>query len=135
MTNTIDTLDAAGYRKFGLVSSAIVVVLFGLAIPWLFSLNFPRWPWIFAGVLSSWALLIPSTLQPVYIVWMKFGNIMSWINTRIILGIVFYVLITPFGLIMRLFGKDPMRRKLDNSISSYRVNSKNEARENVEHPY
>jgi hypothetical protein len=135
MTNTIDTLDAAGYRKFGLVSSAIVVVLFGLAIPWLFSFNFPRWPWIFAAVLSSWALLIPSTLQPVYIVWMKFGNIMSWINTRIILGIVFYVLITPFGLIMRLFGKDPMRRKLDNSISSYRVKSKNEARENVEHPY
>jgi hypothetical protein len=135
MTNTIDTLDAAGYRKFGLVSSAIVVVLFGLAIPWLFSLNFPRWPWIFAGVLSSWALLIPSTLQPVYIGWMKFGNIMNWINTRIILGIVFYGLIVPFGLIMRVFGKDPMRRKLDNSISSYRVKSHNEVRENVEHPY
>ena len=49
MTNTIETLDAAGYRKFGLITGAIVVVLFGLAIPWLFSLNFPRWPWMKVG--------------------------------------------------------------------------------------
>ena len=90
MSNTIETLDAAGYRKFGLVSGAIVVVLFGLAIPWLFSFNFPRWPWIFAGVLVGWALLLPTTLKPVYIGWMKFGNMMNWINTRILLGIVFY---------------------------------------------
>ena len=135
MTNPIETLDAAGYRKFGLVSSAIVVVLFGLAIPWLFSLNFPRWPWIFAGVLGSWALLLPTTLKPVYIGWMKFGNIMNWINTRIILGIVFYGLILPFGLVMRMFGKDPMKRQLDNSASSYRVISQKDTKDNLEHPY
>jgi hypothetical protein len=135
MTNPIETLDAAGYRKFGLVSSAIVVVLFGLAIPWLFSLNFPRWPWIFAGVLGSWALLLPATLKPVYIGWMKFGNMMNWINTRIILGIVFYGLILPFGLVMRIFGKDPMKRRLDNSVSSYRVISHNDTKDNLEHPY
>ena len=57
MTVTIESLDAAGYRKFGLVSSAIVVVLFGLVIPWLFSFNYPKWPWIFAAVLGGWALL------------------------------------------------------------------------------
>jgi hypothetical protein len=135
MSNTIETLDAAGYRKFGLVSSAIVVVLFGLAIPWLFSLNFPRWPWIFAGVLGGWALLLPATLQPVYIGWMKFGNMMNWINTRLILGIVFYGLILPVGLILRVFGKDPMKRTLDDSISSYRVESDKQSKENVEHPY
>jgi hypothetical protein len=135
MTNTIETLDAAGYRKFGLITGAIVVVLFGLAIPWLFSLNFPRWPWIFAGVLASWALLLPSTLKPVYIGWMKFGNMMNWINTRIILGIVFYGLILPFGLVMRLFGNDPMKRKLDASVDSYRVPSHNDSKDNVERPY
>jgi hypothetical protein len=135
MKNTIETLDAAGYRKFGLVTGAIVAVLFGLAIPWLFSLNFPRWPWIFAAVLGSWALLLPTTLKPVYIGWMKFGNMMNWINTRIILGIVFYGLILPFGLIMRLFGNDPMKRKLDASVASYRVPSQNDSKDNVEHPY
>jgi hypothetical protein len=135
MTGKIETLDAAGYRKFGLVTSAIVIVLFGLAIPWLFSLNFPRWPWIFAGVLATWALLLPSTLQPIYIGWMKFGNIMNWINTRLILGIVFYGLIFPTGLVMRIFGKDPMKRKLDDSVASYRVESHSQTKENLEHPY
>lgn len=135
MSNTIETLDAAGYRKFGLVSSAIMVVLFGLAIPWLFSFNFPRWPWIFAGVLVGWALLLPTTLKPVYIGWMKFGNMMNWINTRILLGIVFYGLILPMGLVLRVFGKDPMKRQLSDSITSYRVESQKEAKDNVEHPY
>jgi hypothetical protein len=135
MTGKIETLDAAGYRKFGLVTSAIVVVLFGLAIPWVFSFNFPRWPWVFAGVLTTWALLLPSTLQPVYIGWMKFGNIMNWINTRLILGIVFYGLIFPTGLVMRIFGKDPMKRKLDDSVASYRVESHSQTKENLEHPY
>ena len=135
MTGSIETLDKAGYRKFGLVTSAIIVVLFGLAIPFLFSLNFPRWPWIIAAVLGSWALLAPTTLKPVYIGWMKFGNVMNWINTRIILGIMFYGMFMPFGLIMRAFGKDPMHRKLDSSASSYRIASQKHGKENEEHPY
>jgi hypothetical protein len=135
MSQTIETLDKAGYRKFGLVTSAIVVVLFGLAIPWLFSLNLPKWPWIGAGVLSAWALLAPITLKPVYIGWMKFGNVMNWINTRLILGILFYGMFVPFGLVMRLFGNDPMRRKLDRDSVSYRIECEPDTRENVEHPY
>ena len=135
MTGQIEALDKAGYRKFGLVTSAIIIVLFGLALPWVFSLSFPRWPWIVAGILSAWALLFPITLRPVYIGWMKFGNMMNWINTRIILGIMFYVLILPFGLVMRLLGHDPMRRNLDSSMSSYRIESQKQDKDNVEHPY
>lgn len=135
MNEPINTLDAAGYRKFGLVTSAIVVVLFGLAIPWLFSLGYPRWPWIFAGILSTWGLVAPTTLKPVYTGWMKFGHIMNWINTRLILGILFYGLILPFGVVMRLFGNDPMQRKLDSSRTSYRVESHKDGKDNVEHPY
>jgi hypothetical protein len=135
MSATIETLDKAGYRKFGLVTGAIIVVLFGLAIPWLFSLNFPRWPWILGGVLGSWALLLPSTLKPVYVGWMKFGNIMNWINTRLILGILFYGMFMPLGLVMRLLGKDPMHRKMDSGARSYRVECQPEVKENVEHPY
>ena len=135
MTGSIETLDKAGYRKFGLVTSAIILGLFGLAIPLLFSLHIPRWPWIMAGVLGSWALLAPATLKPVYFAWMKFGNMMNWINTRLILGILFYVIFMPIGLIMRIMGKDPMHRKLDSDASSYRIESTNDARDNVEHPY
>ena len=132
---TVEKLDASGYRKFGLSTGAIVLILFGLLIPWLFSLNFPTWPWILAGVLAAWALLAPTTLHPVYSGWMKFGLVMNWINTRLILGILFYGMFLPIGMVMRLFGKDPMHRKLDGAQSSYRVPSHDEPRDNVERPY
>ena len=135
MTGAIETLDKAGYRKFGLITSAIVVVLFGLCIPYIFSLNFPWWPWIGAAILSTWALLLPATLKPVYIGWMKFGNMMNWINTRLILGILFYGMFMPFGIVMRLFGKDPMHRKLDVGTATYRIKCEPDTRKNVEHPY
>ena len=82
-----------------------------------------------------WALLAPTTLKPVYIGWMKFGNVMNWINTRIILGILFYGIFLPIGIVMRVFGKDPMQRKLDRELSSYRVQSQNNEKSNVERPY
>ena len=135
MSQEIQTLDARGYRKFGLTTGAIIIVLFGLLIPWLFNLNFVKWPWILGGVLMLWGLLVPTTLKPVYVGWMKFGNIMNWINTRIILGILFYGMFLPIGVVMRLFGKDPMQRKLDSQLSSYRVTSENDDKSNVERPY
>ena len=135
MQSTIEKLDRKGYRKFGLTTGAIVVILFGLLIPGLFGFNFPRWPWILAAVLGGLALLAPMFLQPIYIVWMKFGNMMNWINTRLILGVVFYGMFLPVGLILRILGKDPMQRQLADSISSYRVQSQNESRDNVERPY
>ena len=66
---------------------------------------------------------------------MKFGNVMNWINTRIILGILFYGMFLPIGVVMRLFGKDPMHRKLDRELPSYRVTSDNDDKSNVERPY
>ena len=47
---------------------------------------------------------------------MKFGNVMNWINTRLILGVMFYGIFLPIGLCMRLFGKDPMQRTLDKTL-------------------
>jgi len=135
MSNEIQTLDKRGYRKFGLTTGAIIIGLFGLLIPWLFNLNYVKWPWILGGVLLLWALLLPATLKPVYIGWMKFGNVMNWINTRIILGILFYGIFLPIGVIMRLFGKDPMHRKPDSGLSSYRVTSEHDDKNNVERPY
>ncbi|MFC1773012.1 SxtJ family membrane protein [Pseudomonadota bacterium] len=135
MKPEITNLGATGYRNFGLISSTIVIALFGILIPWLFSLNFPLWPWILGGVLSTWALLAPATLKPVYTGWMRFGLIMNWINTRLILGIMFYGMFLPIGMLMRLMGKDPMHRTLDSETESYRVESHNDSRDNMERPY
>lgn len=135
MSAVIEKLDAAGYRKFGLTTGAIIAVLFGFLIPWLFNFNFPRWPLIMAAVLGGLALVVPMALQPIYITWMKFGNVMNWINTRIILGVLFYGLFFPIGIILKLLGKDSMHRKFDKKLSSYRVISNNESKDNIERPY
>ena len=109
-------------RNFGFISGAFVSVLFGLLLPWLFAHSIPLWPWIVLAVLSSLALLLPSILAPVYKVWMNVGHVLGWINTRIILGVIFYFLLLPIGLLMRLFGKDPMARKLKRGEEiSYRI--------------
>jgi hypothetical protein len=52
---------------------------------------------------------------------MTLGEGLGWINTRVILGVVFYGLFTPVGLLMRLRGKDPMRRNWEPDTDTYRV--------------
>ena len=67
------------------------------------------------------ALAWPGSLTQIYRLWMTVGEILGWINTRIILGVLFYLVFTPLGLYMRLRGKDPMRRTLEPEAKSYRV--------------
>ena len=62
---TIPELDKAGLRKFGFTTGAIVAVLFGLVLPYLFDLAWPRWPWVIAVVLFAWGAIAPATLRPV----------------------------------------------------------------------
>ena len=135
MSIKIEKLDASGYRKFGITTGIIVGLLFGLLLPWIFDFNYPLWPWVITAVLTGLAIIFPVALQPVYIIWMKFGLVMNWINTRLILGILFYLMFLPIGLVMRLFGKDPMQRKLDKNLASYRVISEDDDKDNVERPY
>ena len=119
--HAIPELDAKGLRSFGLVTGGIIMVLFGLFFPWLLEVSIPRWPWVLGGVLGVWGLVHPTSLRPVYTNWMKFGLLLSKITTPIVMGIVFYGVIFPMGLIMKLVGKDPMQRKLDEAQATYRV--------------
>lgn len=135
MNQAIVNPGPAQLRKFGLVSGAIVIALFGVALPWLFDYSWPLWPWILAATLALWALLAPASLFIVYRVWMSFGNVAGWINTRIILGLIFYLVILPIGILLRLFGKDPMARKIDRSSKSYRVISARAEKDHIEKPY
>ena len=111
--------DAAQLRKFGLLVGGIFCAI-GLW-PIVRSAG-PRWWALVAGVLLLVpALLAPRVLTPVYRIWMTVGEALGWINTRILLGVVFYGLITPMGLIRRLRREDPMRRRHDPAAQSYRV--------------
>ncbi len=122
-------------RKFGLLFGTIVVSLFGLLIPFLIDKPFPLWPFYTAAVFISVAIIFPRALILAYVPWMKFGEIAGWINTRIILSLLFFIFITPFGLMMRLFGSDLLNRKFDAKRSSYRVVHAHQPKEHMEKPY
>lgn len=66
---------------------------------------------------------------------MKFGLLLNRITTPIVLGVVFYLVIFPIGLIVRLTGRDPMTRNFDDGAASYRVESKKPRRGNTERPF
>lgn len=130
----IPELDRKGLREFGLVTGGIVAGLFGLFFPWLLGRSIPLWPWIVFGVLGVWGLIAPLSLRPVYRGWMRFGLMLSKVTTPLIMGIVFFVVITPVALILKIVGNDPMARKFDDS-ESYRVPTKKAPTENLEKPY
>jgi hypothetical protein len=71
----------------------------------------------------------------VFYLWMKLGQVLGWINTRIILGLVFFILFAPVALLLRILGKDPLHRKLDDKASTYRVDSEKLPRERMEKPF
>ena len=127
--------DKKELRSFGLLTGLIAAILFGLLLPWLFNFNYPLWPWFIGGVLITVAILFPSALKPVYAVWMRIGLVLGWINTRIILALIFYLLFFPVSLILRVLGKDPMVRTFDPAQMSYRVMRSDTDREHMEKPY
>lgn len=132
----IKQLDEKGLREFGLLTGTIIIALFGLLLPWLHRDSLPIWPWIVAGILWLLALLTPSLLNPIYLVWMKIGLVLGWINTRLILAIVFFALLTPIGLMMRgIFRQDPMSTKMELDQESYRIPSQVKARLTMERPF
>jgi hypothetical protein len=133
--NGIPQLDRKGLRDFGITTGALIAALFGLLFPWLLNLDFPIWPWILFGLLTALGLIIPQALRPVYEGWMRFGLLMSRITTPLVLGIVFFGIVLPMGLIMRLGRRDPMARKFDGSLLSYRVTSDKPSRDNMERPF
>jgi len=64
-------------------------------------------------------LLTPALLKPIYKLFIFISYILGWINTRLLLGLIFYLIFTPVALILKIIGKDPLNRKFDPKASSY----------------
>jgi Saxitoxin biosynthesis operon protein SxtJ len=107
-------------RDFGLLVGGIFGAI-GLW-PLLWRQQNPRlWALALAVALVLPALVAPPILAPAYRAWMKLAEVLAWVNTRIVLGVVFYGVVTPIGLVMRLTGHDPMRRRFEQAGETYRV--------------
>jgi hypothetical protein len=104
-------------KKFGIMFGAVCLVLAAYA----FFKGSAHWQW-FAGGAAFFlltGLFGHAILRPLYIGWMKFAFVLGWINTRVLLGLFFYGVVTPIGVAMRLFGKDLLDQKINRSAATY----------------
>ncbi len=72
-----------------------------------------------ALLIGSIGLAIPKAVKPVYVAWMIAAFPIGWTISHLLLGAIFYLLITPIGLVMRVTGYDPMNRKFDPEATTY----------------
>jgi len=106
-------------RRFGLtVASGLTLI--GLLSWYRGHTSVPTVLWTIATVLFLFGLIAPNLLVPIQRVWMGLAIALGWVNTRIILSLLFYAVITPTGVVMRFF-RDPLDRRLGDGRNSYWV--------------
>ena len=104
-------------RSFGMVF-AVVFALIGL-LPLAFGGALRLWALLVAAAFLGIALAVPSLLAPLNRLWLRFGLLLHRIVSPLILGIMFFLVVTPMGLLMRALGKDPLRLRFDRHAASY----------------
>ena len=97
-------------RQFG-IGFLVVLGIFASVLWWRGRLTAAAILGALSIVFGLLGVVAPRALGLVYGPWMKFAEKVAWFNTRLILLITFYAVITPLGLLMRMFGKDPMMRR------------------------
>jgi Saxitoxin biosynthesis operon protein SxtJ len=110
-------IEGSSDRSFGLVFAAA----FAIIAAWpLMHAQAPRW-WAFAlaAALALVAATRPSVLARANRLWMRFGLFLGNVVGPLAVGVFFYAVVTPLGVVMRLTGKDPLRLRLDASADSY----------------
>ena len=121
-------------RSFGLVFSLLVVLIFAGLMPWLFNQSIFVWPFVVSTATALLALLAPSALRPLHSIFIKLGTFLGFINTRILLFIIFFGLFLPASIIMWLVRRDILGRK-PSTVDSYRKPSQARPRDHFERPY
>ena len=109
--------EKSDLRKFGITIGVILLIIAGFLF-WKEKESF-QILFTFGVTLCILGIAIPFILKPIYWVWMIFATILGWIMTRVILSLLFYIIFTPIGLILRFFGKQFLELRWDKSKESY----------------
>ena len=114
--------DKKEWRKFG---SGVTVILAVIAtIQLIVGKELFIYFYGVAAFFLFFGLLLPIIIKPVYILFSYLGLILGWFMTRVILSILFYIIFTPIGLILRLFGKNFLDLKIDKKAETYWLDKK-----------
>ncbi|MCH7764085.1 MAG: hypothetical protein IIB95_10140 [Candidatus Marinimicrobia bacterium] len=104
-------------RKFG-ISVGIVLLIISTLLFWNDKSSYLYFS--VAGILLNiLGLFYPVSLKPINKVWMSLAIVLGWVMTRVILIILFYIVLTPIGIIAKLVGKKFLKLKIDKSSNSY----------------
>ena len=115
-------IKAGTERNFGLVFGAVFVII--SLYPLWFGKNIHLWTCIIAFIFFFFAIFLPKVLILPNKLWFKLGSLLGAIISPIIMGIIFFLTVTPTGMIMRLLGKDILNQKMKKSIKSYWIKRK-----------
>ncbi len=106
-------LTATEGRKFGFTVGAAFLVLAGISLWRKHPIPMGVFGVLGLGLIASGAV-IPASLGPVYRAWMGLAHAISRVTTPVFMGVIFFLIITPVGLVMRLFGRNPLKRQTVN---------------------
>ena len=98
-------------REFGLVVGGVLALL---SAWWLYRGKFPsvsRYTLAVGALLVLFGLVLPRALVLPNKAWLAFAEALSFVTTRIILAFVFFAVVTPIGVVKRMFGWDPLHRR------------------------
>lgn len=110
-------VEGSSNRSFGVVFTVVFLIV---ALLPLLKGEGPRiWGLVVSSLIAAVTLLRPSLLTAPNRLWMKFGLLLGRIVSPVVIGILYYGVITPFGIVMRLAGKDPLRLKRDPGAATY----------------
>jgi hypothetical protein len=118
-------------RKFGLMVGGVFAAL-GLLFLWRNKTFYPwcLWP---GAVLMAFGAVLPRALKWIYIAWMSVAFVLGFVMAHVILTLLFFLMITPIGLLARLAGKDFLGLKLDREAKSYWIAREQKARSPVDY--
>ena len=108
-------------REFGLLIGFGIPFFIGWLIPFINGYGFRFWSLFIGLPLISFGFFSPLLLIYPYRAWMTLGKYLGWINSNIILGLVFIIVLQPIAIFMRFLGYDPLK-KINKNCISYRKN-------------
>lgn len=110
-------MEAASDRSFGLVFAVVFLVV--ASLPLVRGGSIRLWALPVSAAFLGVALLSPRWLAPLNRVWTRFGLLLHSIVSPVALAVVFFGVVLPTGVLLRVFGKDPLRLKRDPAAETY----------------
>jgi hypothetical protein len=135
MKNDIRVINVKELRKFSFIMALLISIIFGILSPYLRHNRLSILAFGIAAVFVIWPFISIKSLKIFYTWWNKLSHVLGWINTRLILGLIFYLLFAPIGVMARLCGYDPLKLKYDSKTDTYRETSEIVSRERMEVPF